>query len=176
MSKYNLMKTLSLELMEKLGACQSSFPFVKNNNLEGFPLERLDEVKGDFKCYVGWLSRKLEETREYDEKGNCHLRNFNGSEVWRTYDDKGNCTYLKTSNGFEEWSEYDDKGNLVHFKNSFKTSKGFEEWFTYDEKGNLIHWKNSNGSEEHHTYSYYENGRLKAIEQNGIEILWIPEF
>ena len=41
------MKTLTLELLKTLGACQDSYYFVKNNNLVEFPLDRLKEIKGD---------------------------------------------------------------------------------------------------------------------------------
>ena len=53
------MTTLTLELMKKLDACKDSYKFVENNKLIGYPLNRLQEIKGDYKSYVSWLKNEL---------------------------------------------------------------------------------------------------------------------
>jgi len=40
-------KTVTLELLKELNACQSGVDFFKRNKLEGFPLSRLQEISGD---------------------------------------------------------------------------------------------------------------------------------
>ena len=62
-------KTLNIELLKSLNACQSGIDFVKKANLEGFPLNKLDQVVGDHGGFVDWLKIELKTDREYNEQG-----------------------------------------------------------------------------------------------------------
>jgi len=44
--------TINIPFLKKLNACKEALKFVERNKLEGFPLNRLGEVKGDFNFYV----------------------------------------------------------------------------------------------------------------------------
>ena len=90
---------LTEKVLDQLNACESSTTFIKRNKLEGFPFERISEIKGDYKGYVSWISNIKDIT------------------------ENGNIIYYKDSDGNEYWNEYDGNNNLIHWKNS----KGSEE-------------------------------------------------
>ena len=150
--------TLNVEYLTKLDACDEAIQFVKRNNLEKFPVSRIDEINGDHNEWVEWIKDVLNSVREYDANGNeIHLKDSNGYEEWREYDSNGNEIHYKDSDGYEYWREYDSNGNLIHFKNS----NGYEEWREYDSNGNEIHFKNSDGYEFSYRVEYCPSGQLK---------------
>lgn len=80
-------KTLNIEFLKSLNACESGIDFVKRANLEGFPLDLLDQVEGDHNDFVSWLREQLKSVREYNSQGlmtkhvtpngNVHLYEYN---------------------------------------------------------------------------------------------------
>ena len=139
--------TLNREHLESLNACQDAITFVEQNNLVGFPVDRLNEVECDYKNYVSWLKNKLSIHREYDSNGNMTLRVYpDGRECRYEYDSNGNRTLEVYPNGSEFRYEYDSNGN----------------------KTLLVY---PNGCEVSTPISYYDNGQLKSI--GGLNI---PQF
>ena len=100
------MTKVTKEVLDKLNACKEGIKFFVKNDLEGFPVDRLQDIEGDYKNYVSWLLDKFD---------NC------------TYDSKGNMLSYKNSNGFSQEYTYDDKGNLL----SHKDSSGHSREYTY---------------------------------------------
>src|SRR5690554_4027542 len=92
---------LTKELLEQYNACSDAIRFCERNQLFGFPLERLDEIEGDYDGYVKWLKDELKAVRTYDDHGNkIHYKdsNDNDNEYWQTFDDHGNIIHYKDSN------------------------------------------------------------------------------
>ena len=133
---------VTIKLLKQLDACKDIIKFIELNKLEGFPFNRLDEIKGDYIGYIQWI-RSFEKIQ---------------------FDEKGNLTYSKNSNDYEKRYKYDEKGNLTNFKHSRKLDFFYEKWLEiFDERGNMIHNKDSRGNEERYIVEYYENGQLKRI-------------
>jgi hypothetical protein len=161
---------LTIKFLEDLGACKEGVDLVKNNNLEGFPLEKLSDIKGDFKNFKYWLEDKPKSVKlEYDLKGNkTSEKELDSSGNVRlsyeyTYDSKGNQTSKKAldNSGNVEWSEeytYDLKGN--------QTSKK-----RLDSSGKVV-WS------EEYTYIHYDNGQLNNILDSKTDkvLIEIPKF
>jgi len=139
--------TLNRAYLESLNACSDAIDFVERNNLVGFPVDRLNEVEGDYKDYVSWLKSELSTRREYDSNGNKTLEvDPDGSECRYEYDSNGNKTLEVNPDGGEYRWEYDSNGN----------------------KTLLVY---PNGCEVSTPISYYDNGQLKSI--GGLNI---PQF
>ena len=138
---------ITVKMLKKLNACQEGIKFFQNNKLEGFPISKLNEIKGDYKSYINWLKTKLSETRIYDKNDNL--------------------IHSKASNGLETYYKYDSNNNIIHYKNS----NGIEYWQKYDSNNNLIHSKDCNGFKIKNIIEYYDNGQLKKF--NDLEI---PQF
>ena len=101
------MKTLTIKLLKDLDACQEGIDLVKNSNLEGFPLNRLGEVKGDYEDFVTWLKDKLEYIEiEYDTNGNIISKkelDYNGNVKWSyeySYDENVHGTFVGRKGNF----------------------------------------------------------------------------
>ena len=83
-------KTLNIEFLKSLQACQSGIDFVKRAKLEGFPLSKLDQVKGDHHGFVDWLRVQLKSVREYNEQGLMTKKvNPSGRRYEYEYNDQG---------------------------------------------------------------------------------------
>jgi hypothetical protein len=161
---------LTIKLLEDLDACKEGVDLVNNNNLEGFPLEKLSDIKGDFKNFKYWLEDSLKSVKlEYDSKGNkTSEKELDSSgnvqlSYEYTYDSEGN----KTS---EKW--LDSFGNVL----------GSYE-YTYDLKGNKTSkkWLDSSGRvvwSEEYTYIHYDNGQLNKILDSKTDkvLIEIPKF
>ena len=109
---------LTIDFLERNGACKSAFDFVKRNKLEGFPLDRLNEIEGDYSGYVGWLREKLKCQYEYDNHGNLIKRIFpDGRKIQYEYDNHGSLIKKIFPDGFEStWTtEYYDDGQLKRY-------------------------------------------------------------
>ena len=82
---------LTIEFLNTNNACKDGISFAVNNKLLGFPLDKLNDVKGDHADFVSWLRKKLIEVKEYDANNNLiHYRNSDGYESWNEieyYDD-----------------------------------------------------------------------------------------
>lgn len=104
--------TLNIPYLKAINACSGAIKFVKRNKLEGFPLNILDEVSGDYKGYVSWLHRELKTKREFDDRGN---------KVSATHPD-----------GIEFRWEYDDRGNMIRETNPYGIEMRWETEFYAD--------------------------------------------
>ena len=87
------MKTITLKLLEDLGACSEGIELFKKGNLEGFPKEKLKEVKGDFNGFVRYL------------RGLPYIE-YNGGEYHYEYNDQGLMTLMRYPNGKEYHYSY----------------------------------------------------------------------
>ena len=181
--------TLNRAYLESLNACPDAIDFVERNNLVGFPLDRLDEVEGDYGEYVQWLKKGLSTRREYDSNGNMTLRvNPDGDEYRYEYDSNGNKTLEVDPDGSECRYEYDSNGNMTlmvdpdgdecryeYDSNGNKTllvyPNGSETRYEYDSNGNKTLEVDPDGSEVSTLTNYYDNGQLKSIDD-----LLIPQF
>jgi YD repeat-containing protein len=170
LTKWRLKMKLSLELLKSLSACNEGINLVKDGKLVGFPLDRLDEVWGDYGSFKFWLKQSLNEfeiTQEKKENGNVvisledpgyEIRSFEfDSNVNEIYYKK---TYIKSGHrDYEIWRKYNDQGKLIYCLDS----DGDEEWFDYDENGRKVHEKYSNGYEK--WFGYDEKGNLVYTKQ-----------
>ena len=75
------MKTITIDLLNNFGACSEGIDFFRRNKLEGFPLNKLDEVKGDHKSFLIFLKNKLSIIHKIDNNGNIIYKRYaNGEE------------------------------------------------------------------------------------------------
>jgi len=190
------MKTLTVKLLEDLSACREGVLLVKNSNLEGFPLEKLNEVKGDYRGFVSWLKHELKHTYiEYDNNNNTvseKMFDSEGNVEWcyeYSYDNNNNMLSEKEldSEGNVKWCyeySYDNNNNMVSEK--MFDSKGNVKCcyeYSYDNNNNMVSKKrfDSEGNVEwcyeYHT-EYFDNGQLhKIIDCKSSEVLLeIPKF
>ena len=160
--------TLNREYLESLNACQDAITFVEQNNLVGFPLDRLGEIKGDYEDYVSWLKTELEIVREYNSEGlMTRMVTPDGREFRWEYDSNGNFTLQVYPDGSETRYEYDSNGNMT----LEVYPDGSESRFEYDSNGNMTLRVYPNGREISTPTEYYDNGQLKSIGD-----LTIPRF
>ncbi len=175
-------ETVTLELLEKLEACQRGVDFFRRNNLEGFPLNRLHEVEGANGSDISWLiyTLKAAEKWEYDKNGNVTKKVFpNGSVYKYEYDQDGNMTKKVLPNGSAWSSEYDLNGNKVKEEDSDGNVTEFEydqdgnvtkrvDWdgdvwkYEYDQNGNKTKTVDYNGRVKRFESSFYPDGQLKS--------------
>ncbi len=174
-------KTVTLELLKKLEACDDGLDFFLRNKLEGFPLNRLHEIEGDYNCFVSWLKRTLDETKwwEFDQNGNKVKEAYPYGDVWKyEYDASGNMTKQVDWKGRPTEYEYDQSGNMT--KKVYFDGRVLE--YEYDQNGNQTrevdcfgcvkkfeHDKNGNKSKivffNHHIErksSFYPDGQLES--------------
>ena len=181
--------TLNRAYLESLNACSDAIDFVERNNLVGFPLDRLDEVEGDYGDYVSWLKSELSTRREYDSNGNKILLVYpSGRETRYEYDYNGNMTLQVDPDGSETRYEYDSNGNMTLMVDPYGSEyrweydsngnrtlmvdpDGSEFRYEYDSNGNKTLLVYPNGCEVSTPISYYDNGQLKSI--GGLNI---PQF
>ena len=127
-------KTLNIEFLKSLQACQSGIDFVKRANLEGFPLSKLDQVEGDYNGFVDWLRQELKTVRVYNDQGLMTKKVYPSGYVCEyEYNDQG----LKTkevypSGGVYEY-EYNDQGLMN--KEVYPWSDRYE--YEFDNQGRL---------------------------------------
>ena len=85
------MNYITEEVLTKLDACEDGKAWWLRNELSGYPVSRLREIKGDYKEYIVWLKDKFY---------NC------------TYDSYGNLT-----SDDDNIYEYNRENGLILFKN-----------------------------------------------------------
>ena len=158
--------TLTVELLDKLNACDDSKSFIIRNKLIGFPLSRLDEVRGDYREYVSWI-KNFKTIEVNDERNIIFFEKISGYWEKRKYDSNGNEIFLETSYGNWKKRKYDSNGNEMFLE----TSDGNWEKRKYDSNGNKIFLETSDGNKKHYNIEYYDSGRLKQYDD-----LIIPEF
>ena len=126
-------KTLNIEFLKSLNACESGIDFVKRANLEGFPLDLLDQVEGDHNDFVSWLREQLKSVREYNSQGLMTKHVTHSGEVYE-YNDQGLMTKMVNSYGVYEY-EYNDQGLITKEVNPY----GVYEWeYEFDSMGKLV--------------------------------------
>ena len=123
---------LNKEMLERVNACKEGIDFVERNKLIGFPLERLNEVSGDYGGFVSWLQQ-------------------------RTFDQNNNVIRVEYSDGSWYTKEYDQNNNLIRFEDS----DGSWYTKEYDQNNNVIKFEDSDGSLRIYESEFYNNGQLK---------------
>jgi len=145
---------ITKKILIDLGACESGIKFFERNKLEGFPVELLNRVEGDYNWYMSWIRENINCEIEYDEKDNLIYKRYpNGDEYYYKYDERDNLIHEKNPDGDEYFYEYDERDNLIHEKNP----DGDEYFYEYDERNNLIHEKYPNGDEYFYEYDERDN-------------------
>ena len=143
------MERVTVEGLKKISACDSAIGFVERNNLEGFPIELLDQVEGDYNSYISWLKNSLKNRWEYDSHGNMVKRIYpDGDEYRLEYDAHGNEIKIIFPDGDEHRWEYDSHGNMIN-----------------------VTWPDS--KEYLCPTSFYDDGQLKSI--NKLELPWFEK-
>ncbi len=175
-------ETVTLELLKKLDACEDGVDFFRRNKLEGFPLNRLHEIEGDYNGFVSWLKEtlKVAEEWEYDQKGNLTQEMSCDGRVWKyEYDQNGNRIKEMSCDGRVWKFEYDQNGNLTkevdwesdatkyeYDQNGNKTKEVFYDGdvikYEYDQNGNEANLVNSKGSIWKSESSFYSDSQLKS--------------
>ena len=85
-------RTLTVQYLKDVNACQSGIDFVVNNGLEGLSLDLLDKVKGDYSGFISFL--KEAPRIEYDSNNNKIKQvDPNGNVYTWEYDSNNNMTY-----------------------------------------------------------------------------------
>lgn len=135
---------LTLDFFEKRDIIGNRCDFLVNNNLIGFPSDKINDIKGDYEYFVPWLKGLVPQkecVKEYNSNGKCIYYNNSITEYWVEYDDNDRLKHIKFKNGNEEWYDYDDCGNLVHSQ----TNYGYECWFETKENSQYV--RDCNGRE-----------------------------
>jgi len=161
---------------------------VERNNLEGFPLDRLTEIEGDYCGYIEWLKNALS-TTTFCERGNIIERmGFfgatlyeydldnkltkqilpHGSSILYEYDTCGNKIKESFANGKSDMFVYDDCDRLTKTINSF----GYETVYEYDTRGNMFKQFNSiTNNTLTREFKNYNDGQLRRLDN-----MYIPFF
>lgn len=124
------MTKLTIPLLEDFGL-KHEIQFVKANNLIGFPLERLDEIKGE----TFNLIRELQHLPciEQDSHGKTLTATYkSGTIAYFEYGETGLRTLRYSTSGV--FTTFDKLGRPVE---KMENGRSVHRWF-YDEKGNLI--------------------------------------
>lgn len=125
--------------------------FFIDNNLIGFPLNRVNEITGDVKGYVEWLKRILYNEYHYDNSGKV---------IWK-----------KDSLGREHFYKYDENGKKIYEK----YPDGDEYEYKYDEHGNCVYYK-CLGKFVYIWNYIYLNGKLHKVYKDNKLLMEVPEF
>jgi len=166
----------------KQDACEEGMKWWIRNGLEGFPSNRLKDIKGDYKSYISWLVQNIR-GHTFDDNDNLikiSMEGFDGIfEKKYTYNEDNMLIHTKTSRNYTEDYVYNEKGWLILFtdSNDFKVKYTHDERgnvvystdtagrsikYTYDENNNKTSAKTSQGTQE--VFSYDENNRLVKYE------------
>jgi YD repeat-containing protein len=106
------MNYITEEVLTKLDACEDGKAWWLRNELSGYPVSRLREIKGDYKEYIVWLKDKFYNCT-YDSYGNrLTYKDPDGYEWTKTYDSYGNLT-----SDDDNIYEYNRENGLILFKN-----------------------------------------------------------
>lgn len=46
---------ITSEILKLIGACEHGITWLQKNGLEGFPLNRINEIQGDHEKFVAWI-------------------------------------------------------------------------------------------------------------------------
>ena len=162
-------KTLNIEFLKSLQACQSGIDFVKRANLEGFPLSKLDQVEGDYNGFVDWLRQELKTVRVYNDQGLMTKKVYPSGYVCEyEYNDQGLMTKQVYPWGRVREYEYNDQGLMTKEVNTYCGVNEYE----YNDQGlmnkEVYPWS------DRYEYEFDNQGRLSSI--TGHKYLKIPEW
>jgi YD repeat-containing protein len=156
---------LTRKLLNYFYACEDGIQFCERNQLFGFDLNNIHEIKGDYLFCVSWVLGNIlrYDTIELDHKGNV-IKAHNSTEnqlMTSAYDDNDKLLkYTRSKNGMivaNDRYEYDNSGKLImetdvdgHYvrysytpsglvKNIFTSASNNVDYFEYDYADNLIH-------------------------------------
>lgn len=192
------MDTITLEWLKQRKAPKECLEFFERNKLEGFPVDGLGEIEGDFNNFVWWVKCVLDCKFEYNKHGNVITEIVSsGYFVKHEYDKQGNKTKeIHPSGHTYQWKyEYDRYDNLIKEVHQngiiYQWRYEYDEYgnmtkeiypngevcqYEYDDLGNMIKEINSDGRYFQYEYEYYGNGQLKSIHEDGEQSLFIPKF
>ena len=151
-------ETLNREYLKALGACKEGIDAVINNNLEDFPINRLQDIQGDYCDFKNWMLDILISKREYDTNGNLIKVTYpSGKSSNYEYDTKGNLIKMTSCWGFGTNFEYNSEGN----KTKQIEPNGDVITYEYDSRGNNI--KTNLPSGDVTNYEYDTKGNLTKV-------------
>jgi hypothetical protein len=145
---------LTLKLLNQLNACVEGIDFIIRYNLLNFPLERLDEIQGDYNSYIEWC-RYNTKSIEFDTNGNVikYVQHYMTDVTIRNvYDEKQRVSLMSSSLGFKQEYKYDDDDNIIAI-------------YFYDEDSYYIKEPTYHLYDVHH-YTYDENKHLTSMTQS----------
>jgi len=112
---------LTKKLLEQIDACKEAIDFCGCNKLFGFPLDRLDEVQGDYNGFVRWIQRI--QNLKFNDRGNVIELDFGTEGEIRKFkydknDNKIRIDYYYNEELCKNYTtfEYDKKGNVISEK------------------------------------------------------------
>jgi hypothetical protein len=141
--------TLNIPFLEKLNACHDGIELVKNNNLEGYPLDKLDLIEGDYNEFVEWLIEHTEDVKfdqygndiaddavyTYHEDGSFKTAHYPKHDHTVEFDKAGNETKYTCQGDVVSRNIYDQYGNKTI---SEKGGRQLLISYTYDDRGNIL--------------------------------------
>ena len=184
-------KTLNIEFLKSLNACEEGIDFVKRANLEGFPLDLLDQVEGDHKGFVGWLREQLRSDVYYNNQGlmvrivdyysNVREYEYNAEGLitkevtpWCVYKYEYNAEGLMTKRIYPTGNvceyEYNEQGLRIRRIHRFGDVTQYE----YNAEGLMTKRIYPTGNVNTWGYEFDNQGRLSSI--TGDKYLKIPEW
>ena len=175
---------LTIDLLKKLSACEEGIKFVQEYGLEGYPLNKLNEIEGDYCKFVKFLKNTeiikytndeliflcldvfpdLQIIKKFDENGNLTFYSIGGRLINEYYYDENNKLVYKGNEHIIRNFYYDEKGNLIYElveENILNKLNIYSNETEYDENGNKILEKS--GKYEHTFTKYYYNDDNKLI-------------
>lgn len=163
--------TLNRAYLESIGACKQGIDFVVNNNLEHFPVSRVNEIEGDEFEWVEVLEELIATKREYDDQNRIVL--IDDGAMKQVFHYEGNVCYITLlhrsdkapgfySNQFRHKRYYDDRGNVIRFTTAYT-----ETFFSFDEHNRMTRvYQEDILTEElldDTTYAYDEHGNMTSM-------------
>lgn len=146
------MKYLTENFLKVNDACKDGFEFFRKHKLYLFPLEKINEIEGDYHYYIDWLKQTLNNGNLYD------------------FDDTGKITKIVTKLDSEFCFEYNDRGDISFEKHIYKHyTLNITNEFEYDENGNII-TAISNGQFMYRYRYDYRNNLTMVIDEDNIVV------
>lgn len=171
----NLMNnTLSLTWMSHVKACNDGIKFAKRNKLVNFPFKRLDEIEGDYNCFITWVKLHQYDLLTVNSLGLlCRKQDKNnGRDYSYQYDNNNNITLQEcTLTGVQRKYKYDHNNNVTHYWYGYNNITYIDESYYYDENNNMIRKVNTRSAiKTFQTYMEYDdnNNLIHQYDNNGI--------
>jgi hypothetical protein len=170
-------------------ACAEGIKFFITNKLEGFPLEMLPQIKGDYNNYIVWVKDNKNSLTEYDENGNLIYIKYTGAEYHYTYNDdntiataidgrnikysyeyvNGLISTISKDNQIYVQREYDSRNRLI--KAIYPPRPVFQnelvETFEYDDNDNLLLMSYNDETSIKYQYDHNNNMIVRTHTNNG---------